>query len=90
MGLGATADRLHDDGSPLLLLLALGALDVLDRLGLGGGGCREDAGAMWTASISSSVSPTTHTPPQKEPEGSLAKGAAHSESGGKQTLKALS
>lgn len=48
-----------------------------------GGGCREDAGAMWTASISSSVSLTlTHTP-QKEPEGSLAKGAARSESGGK-------
>lgn len=89
MGLGAAADLLHDDDSPLLLLLALGALDVLDCLGLGGGGCREDAGAMWTASISSSVSPTTHTP-QKGPEGSLAKGAARSESGGKQTLDALS
>lgn len=74
MGLGAAADRLHDDGSPLLLLLALGALDVLDRLGLSGGGCCEDAGAMWTASISSSVSPTTHTPPRKDQKEAWQKG----------------
>ena len=55
-------------------LLALGALDVLDRLGLSGGGCCEDAGAMWTASISSSVSPTTHTPPRKDQKEAWQKG----------------